>query len=152
MGKLYSSDCFDSFLLESAVVKTGVTWTLDAHLNKSFYPEHEWNDPAVRPYELAEWKAIRPLCRELVKGTRAPVSFRFDFCLKPEFVPKTLGEQNQTLPVSSLRLSVRYDGSRAAVITGVAYSGFTLDRDGEKLWDRAAARFLEHHGIEYDIA
>ncbi|NLC73953.1 MAG: hypothetical protein GX685_01705, partial [Clostridiales bacterium] len=37
MGKLFSSDCFDSFLITEAAVRTNVSWALDSRLLKSFY-------------------------------------------------------------------------------------------------------------------
>ncbi|WP_130836983.1 DUF5721 family protein [Lachnoclostridium sp. Marseille-P6806] len=150
MGKLFSSECFDSFLLEEGTVRTAVTWTLDSRLNRSFYSEEEWNDPEERRYEFASWSELRPLCRELIKGKKAPVGFRFVLRLRPEFLPRTLGEENISLPIGALLMTIRYDGGQVCIVTGISYSDFTLDRSAEKLWDRTVCRFLEHHGIAYD--
>jgi hypothetical protein len=90
MGKLFSSDSFDSFLLEEASIRTAVTWDLDGHLNKDFYTAEEWDDKTARPWDLLPWSEVRPLCRELIKGKKAPVSFRFVLQLKPEYLSKTL--------------------------------------------------------------
>jgi hypothetical protein len=166
MGKLFSSDSFDSFLLEEASIRTAVTWDLDGHLNRDFYTAEEWDDKTARPWDLLPWSEIRPLCRELIKGKKAPVSFRFVLQLKPEYLSRTLhaGAKSasdmsaaarptadsgtpSSLPVSALLLNIRYDGSAASILTGVSYSTFTLDRSAEALWDKTVIRFLESREI-----
>jgi hypothetical protein len=148
MGKLFSSDSFDSFLLEEASIRTAVTWDLDGHLNKDFYTTEEWDDKTARPWNLLPWSEVRPLCRELIKGKKAPVSFRFVLQLKPEYLEKTLHTDTpSSLPVSALLLNIRYDGSVASILTGVSYSTFTLDKSAEALWDKTVIRFLESREI-----
>lgn len=148
MGKLFSSDSFDSFLLEEASVRTAVTWDLDGHLNRDFYTAEEWDDKTARPWDLLPWSEVRPLCRELIKGKKAPVSFRFVLQLKPEYLSRTLhAGAPASDAVSALLLNIRYDGSAASILTGVSYSTFTLDKSAEALWDKTVIRFLESREI-----
>jgi hypothetical protein len=158
MGKLFSSDSFDSFLLEEASIRTAVTWDLDGHLNKDFYTAEEWDDKTARPWDLLPWSEVRPLCRELIKGKKAPVSFRFVLQLKPEYLanrhcicpqPPVRRRTHEIFSarVSALLLNIRYDGSAASILTGVSYSTFTLDKSAEALWDKTVIRFLESREI-----
>lgn len=154
MARLFSSDLFDSFLLESAAVRTNATWSFDGSLNRDFYDESEWNDPSVRPYATAAWSGERAFLRSLIKGRKAPASMDFVLSLKPEYLTKTItaggGSEEDAKDISSLKISVRYDGKSAGIITGVAYKTFTPDKTAEKIWDKTMSRFLEAHGIDCD--
>lgn len=149
MEKLFSTDCFASFLTESAQIRTAVTWELDGSLNRKFFTEEEWSDKESRPYDHAPWTEIRPLCRDLIAGKRAPVNFRIVLLLKPEYLAGTLHDSAQT--VSSLGLTIRYDGDSAQIVTGVSYRTFTRDREADKIWDHTMSRFLSARGIEFDV-
>ncbi|MDO4285986.1 MAG: DUF5721 family protein [Eubacteriales bacterium] len=154
MGRLLSSDCFDSFLLEEAVISMAVTLTLDGHLNRAFYPDEVWNDPSQRPCDLSAWSAVRPLCHEFIKGKQAPAGFRFVLHLRPDLIPAVLEKGGATIPSSSLRallLTIRYDGAQASIVTGVSTHSFTMDRSADAVWDKAVQKFLDARGIEYDL-
>ena len=58
MEKLFSTDCFSSFLVESAQFRTAVTWDLDGSLNKRFYSVEEWNDKQQHPYTHSSWTDV----------------------------------------------------------------------------------------------
>ena len=159
MGKLFSSDCFDSFLITEAAVRTNVSWALDSRLLKSFYTDEEWNDHDTRPYEFATWSDMRPIIREIIKGKKSPVGFQLVFRLKPEYVHAVLkkasgnneADSSVTVsPVDALYFTVKYDGAKAIIITGIGYSGFTLDKSAEPVWDRTMTAFLDRKEIEYD--
>ena len=42
MGKLLGTECFDSFLLEEAVITTYNTFRIDGRINREFYSDEEW--------------------------------------------------------------------------------------------------------------
>ncbi len=122
MEKLFSTDCFSSFLVESAQFRTAVS----------------------------SWTDVRPLCRDLIAGKKAPADFRIVLLLKGEYLAGTLGDSAEA--VSSLGLTIRYDGSSAQLITGVSYRTFLPGREADKIWDRTMSRFLAAKGIAFDTA
>ena len=66
MSKLLSSDCFDSFLLEEAVIRMAVTYTIDGHLNKDFLEsdaDADPVDPVQRPFIMKSSRGRRLLPR-----------------------------------------------------------------------------------------
>ena len=44
MGKLLGTECFDSFLLEEAVITTYNTFRIDGRINREFYSDEEWEN------------------------------------------------------------------------------------------------------------
>ena len=153
VGKLLSSDCFDSFLLEEGSVSMAATLTVDGHLNRAFYTEETWNDPAVRAYDMAPWGTLRPLFHEFIKGKQAPASFRFVLHLRPDRIPALLTQGGATIAPAEIRallITVRYDGEKATVVTGVSTHAFTMDKSADAVWDKAVQKFFSARGIAYE--
>ena len=145
MGKLLSGDCFDSFLVTEARVRTEATWTLDGRVNRDFFTKEEWEERGDRAYDYIPWQNARPYFHELIRGRRAPVSFRFVLALKPEY---TAAIADSSI-VSSLLLNITYEEGAASLITGVNYVSFSLDRSAESAWDQTVRRFLDSKDIVY---
>ncbi len=152
MSKLLSSDSFDSFLLEEAVIKMAATFSIDGHLNKEFYPGDVWEDSAQRPYDFAPWSEMRSFCHDCIKGKTAPAGFRFTLQLKPEYIAKVLaGLPEQTVSsVKALGINIRLDGTGIHVITIVSMKTFTLDKSAEPIWDKTMQKFLNARGITFE--
>lgn len=163
MGKLFSGECFDSFLLEQGEIRAAVTWSVNGRIHPEFYgTTREITDPgatvpAERPGAAATpflpWSDARPILRDMIKGKRAPLGFALTLQLKPEYVAATLkvpAEEAAACPVSSLKINVRYDGGKAGIITGVGYRSFTMDKSFEAQWDKVFQKFLSGKDIAFD--
>lgn len=158
MSKLLSSDCFDSFLLEEAVIRMAATYTIDGHWNKDFFGSDapgDFSDPAQRPFLMQPWSEARLICRDIIKGKKAPASFRFTLILKPEFVEKTLRDDPELLPgtleaVQSLAINIRLDSGGLHLITGVSMRSFVADKSPDHIWDRTMERFLAAKSIDFE--
>lgn len=145
MQKLLSSDCFDKFLLVEAQITTNNVFIIDAHQNQEFYATEEWEDKSIRPYAFSTWKEMRPLCYDLIKGKRTPVSFKFIFHLMPEYADSLLthGDTNITMDqIKAFVLTVKYDRGNLNLVTGTAFHTFLLDKTPDALWDRDMTHFI----------
>lgn len=153
MGKLLGSEDFDAFLLEEASISTYNTFRIDGHQNREFYAAEEWEDPSIRPYDLSAWKAMRPICFDLIKGRRTPSAFRFVLHLIPAHVDAILqkGETAVTSQqVKAFVLNIKYDGTGLTLVTGTAFHTFVMDKTPDALWDQAVKRFLSLKSIAYE--
>lgn len=153
MGKLLGSEDFDSFLLEEASVSTYNTFFIDGHQNRDFYSAEEWEDESIRPYEFSTWKAIRPICFDLIKGTHTPTAFRFVLHLIPAHVESILQKGGSELILQQVKafvLNIKYDGTDLTLVTGTAFHTFLMDKTPDILWDRAVRQFLSAKEIEYE--
>ena len=144
MSALLASEAFDGFLLESADLLTANSYTIDGHINKEFYGDEE-----EVPYELAEWKNMRSVCYELIKGKHTPLGFKFVLCATPDKKAELL-EGEAATAVSNLVFIIKFKEGRISLTTGVALSGFLLDKSYEKTWDDYMRRFLDQAHIEYE--
>ncbi len=143
MNQLLTGDVFDPFLLEEAVIAMAVTYTIDGHIHKEFYPEEE-RGADMLPYELKPWSEVKGLCFDLIKGRRTPLHFKFVLHLKPEQTVKLFAKEQVADPsvVKALALTVKYDEKGALLTTGIAYNTFVMDREPERIWDRAVLQYL----------
>lgn len=153
MTALLSSDTFDSFLLQEAVLKMNVTWTIDGRLNQGFYDTEVWEDRERRPYDFVRWQDIRPRLHEIVKGKRLPESFSFVLALKPQYLQPLFAqamEPELADVVKDLILTIRYRDGQLTLLTGVSTKVFTLNKNADILWDGTARKFLKTRGLEFE--
>lgn len=151
MNQLLSGDAFDPFLLEEAVIATAVTYTIDGHIHKEFYSEEERGSD-VLPYEYQPWSEAKGLCFNLIKGRRTPLHFKFVLHLKPEQAQKLFAKEQMadTSVIKALALTVKYDEKGALLTTGIAYNTFVMDKEPDKVWDRAVLQYLAGKGIDFE--
>lgn len=153
MGRFLGSEDFDAFLLEEASVSTYNTFLIDGHQNKEFYSAEEWEDEAVRPYDFSTWKAIRPICFDLIKGTHTPTAFRFVLHLIPKYTASILKDGDTSVTpdqVKAFVLNIKYDGTDLTIVTGTAFYSFIMDKTPDILWDQAVRQFLSKKEIAYE--
>ena len=153
MGKLLGGEDFDPFLLEEASISMYNTFRIDGHQNRDFYSSEEWEDKELRPYNFTAWKTIRPICFDLIKGTRTPSSFQFVLHLIPEYAASILKRGDTSVTPQQIKafvLNIRYDGTGLTLITGTSYHTFLMDKTPDALWDQAIRQFLTKREIAFE--
>lgn len=146
MSLLFSSESFDSFYLSEAVIRTFSTFTIDGHTNKEFY------DDTVDPTKYSDWASLRPLCRELIKGKRIPVSMRFSLLIPDE-------QKNELLAASGFPgsyegihfvFNIMFEGNELKVISATSTNTFLFDKSYEKVWDDGFRVMLTKLNLSFD--
>ncbi len=153
MGKLLAGKTFDSFLLKEASIHSFVPYLIDGHINKAFFDADDSVSASFLTYEYAQWKDIRSVCFDLIKGKRTPTKFMFVLYLKPEAMTAMFDKAGISITetfVQNLILNIRFEQGEMSLTTGVDYSGFTLDKSAEQLWDTTTFKFLDKKEISYE--
>ena len=153
MSGLFSRNTFDSFLLAEGTLQRAVTWTVDGKVQKDFFEKEIRDDPALLPYDHVAWSEIRPSLRELIRGKRPPVFFRFVLLLKPEYTKAMLekeGDRELLDCVGSFVLTVSYRDSEVSILTGISMKSFTLNKNADILWDKTVRKFLQAKEIAFE--
>ena len=154
MNHLLINDTFDNFLMAEATIATSNTYQIDGHVNKDFFISEELSDTPQLPYDFSEWKEMKPLCFNLIKGKRTPLFFKFVLHLKPEAVGKLLATGGCSIPaeqIKALVLTIKYDGSQVVLTTGSAFQTFVMSKEPDTIWDKALQQFLARKGIDYEL-
>lgn len=151
MNQLLAGDAFAPFLLEEAVITTAVTYTIDGHIHREFYPEEE-RGKDVLPYELQPWSDVKGLCFDLIKGRHTPLYFKFVLHLKPEQATQLLEKEQvaEASLIKALVLTIKYDEKGAFLTTGTAYNTFVMSREADAVWDKAVVKYLSGKGIGFE--
>lgn len=151
MNQLLVGDVFDPFLLEEAIITTAVTYTIDGHIHREFYPEEERGMDAI-PYELQPWSEVKGLCFDLIKGRHTPLYFKFVLHLKPEQTVRLLEKEQaaEASLIKALVLTIKYDEKGALVTTGTAYNTFVMSKEADIVWDKAVVKYLSGKGISFE--
>lgn len=153
MNKLLLSESFDYFLLEEGSILTFNNFQIDGHIQRDFYTKEEQEDSALCSYDFSLWKEMRPLCFQLIKGKRTPLSFKFVLLLLPEQMDKILtsGEwSNHENLLKHFTLTVKYIGNTATLTTGLSTNSFLMDKQPEQLWDHAFRQFMDKNQIVWE--
>ncbi len=154
MNKLLVSDIFDSFLLTEGTVVMGTSFVLDGTLKKDFFSPEEWEDLQLEKQKYSFWRSLRPLCFELMKGKKTPLSFKFVFQLAPYNVEKLLSKSESSFTledIAGLVLTIRFEGGKLTCTTATSMKLFSLEKTLEKEWDAMVSRFFDAHEIAYDV-
>lgn len=152
MNQLLAGDSFDIFLLEEATIRTALSYSIDGHINAEFYPPEERGEDCL-PYEFQPWSEVKGLCFQLIKGKRTPLSFKFVLHLKPEHATSLLSRENCAADASlvkALVLTIKYDGIKAVITTGISYHTFVMNKEPDAVWDKAISRFLSKKEISFE--
>lgn len=139
MSYLLGSEVFDDFLLEEATIKTFNTFNIDGRIIPEFYDDYEFG------YEFSEWKDLRSVCFNLIKGKQLPVFCHFIMQLKPEKIHSLLLENNSTVDsslVKSFTLNIKYLNGEISLITATSMTTFIMDKSPDEIWDNYIESFL----------
>ena len=151
MSKLLLSQTFDHFQIVEGAITTFNTFHIEGRIHRDFFTAEELEELEHREFSL--WKEVKPLCLELNKGKKTPLSFKFTFQLSKENTEKLLVSSGITSirpeNVSGLLLNVRFDNGALSVITATNLSLFTLDKSLEHAWDDMVKRFLKQQEISF---
>lgn len=153
MSALLTTDTFDSFLLEEAIITTYNTFIIDGHYIKEFFQPSEEEVSFLDEYQFSKWHDMRALCFQLIKGKKPPVSFKFILQLQPSFAQNLLDNSDTAIRSDQLKafvLNIKYDSGHLSLITATSYYTFLLDKTADILWDSAMSQFLTKHGIVFE--
>lgn len=155
MNALLLTGQFDSFLVEEAVITTFNTFRIDGHLVADFYSGEELEELEnnQKSTVFSYWSDIRPVCFQLIKGKKTPVSFKVVLHAAPQLVEKIAANPECGVAanlIRSLILNIRYDNGKVTCVTGSAFTTFIMDKSVEKLWDAYVRQLLSGFGLDFE--
>lgn len=151
MGQLLLQEIFDNFLVSEVEIQTANTFKINGRLNPSWFDETEKEQMGQKEY--ADWRNLKALIYQIIKGNRTPHLMKIVFQLSKENTDKIVKRAGSGfLPedVGGLFLNIRYEKGELAVITGTSMKIFTLSKALEQEWDQNVKQFLKHYEIAFE--
>lgn len=143
MGRLLMSGDFDAYLLSEAEIVTFNLFKISGQIQKKFYSKEEYESLGSPLW--SEWGKIRPLCFEIIKGSRTPLRFKIVLRQNDKEIEKLMqgNELSYTLEdIGGLYLNFVYENNTLNCITGTSMNLFTMDKSLEQAWDQYAEQML----------
>jgi hypothetical protein len=154
MNSLLVSQQFEHFLVEEAVITTFNTFNIDGHIVKEFFTNEELEElNNHQDVNFSSWKDIRPICFELIKGKKTPVSFKVVLLASNELIEKIAANPECGVAanlIRSLVINIRYDNGKVTCITGTSFTTFVMDKSVEKLWDIYVKHTFSEFGLDFE--
>jgi hypothetical protein len=155
MNTLLVSKQFDSFLVEEAVITTFNTFSIDGHIVKDFYSLEELENLKLEgtSLEFSSWRDIRPVCFDLIKGKKTPVSFRVVLLAANELIEKIAANPECGVAanlIRSLVINIRYDNGKVTCFSGTSFTTFVMDKSTEKIWDGYVKHLFSEFKLDFE--
>lgn len=153
MNTLLVSEQFDSFQVEEASITTFNTFHIDGHIVKNFFSSEEIDNMEQGLAEFSLWKDIRPICFQLIKGKKTPVSFRVILHASPALVESIAAQPECEVSadlIRSLVLNIRYDNGHVICVTGTAFTTFLMDKTTDAVWDKYIRQLFSNIQIDFE--
>ena len=146
--QLFAEPTFDAFLAPEAHFVTAFRTDFSERPSEVSSSDGAGEDlPSGSPCPL--WKDLRPIALALVRGT-PPKSFSVVLKLPDDQTERVLAAAGLTAEaagVSGFYLNIRYAKEELVLTSGCTQKTFSLDRSGEKAWDRYLEIFLSRLGL-----
>ncbi len=149
-NKLFLKDTFDLFWMNQAEIITSNVFTVDGSLKMDFFDNDEQDFLASSHRTCSLWKEVRPLCYYIIRGKRAPLSFKIVLQFSPNKIPALLqGSSVNISPdtISGLYLNLQYKNKMLLCTTGTSLTAFLPNKELEHLWDRFVLDFFSSKEI-----
>ena len=152
--KLFLEEVFDDFEVSKVDIITGQTFSIDGQLQLEYFDEKEQEELKRASRHYCLWKNLRPICFSLIRGKKLPLSFRICFVLS-----KAQLDQEPFTSLSSITtdqmgyvLNVSYTAEGLRLTNGTWNKAFSLDKEPERLWDKALSTFFDASEIKTEEA
>ena len=154
MNKFLKTEIFDHFLLQEGIVVSFASYVIDGTITKGFYTDTEAEELGIKTFHFLPFSMLRPRIFDLIKGKKAPSSFKFVLMLSPENQKRTMeriGSSYTPADISAMSLNIKFQNQMLTLTTGISYRIFSTDKTLEPEWDKFVRQFLSQHDISFEV-
>ena len=154
MNKFLKTEIFDHFLLQEGSVVSFASYVIDGTITKGFYTDTEAEELGIKTFHFLPFSMLRPRIFDLIKGKKAPSSFKFVLMLSPENQKRTMeriGSSYTPADISAMSMNIKFQNQMLTLTTGISYRIFSTDKTLEPEWDKFVRQFLSQHDISFEV-
>jgi hypothetical protein len=154
MNKFLKTEIFDHFLLQEGIVVSFASYVIDGTITKGFYTDTEAEELGIKTFHFLPFSMLRPRIFNLIKGKKAPSSFKFVLMLSPENQKRTMeriGSSYTPADISAMSMNIKFQNQMLTLTTGISYRIFSTDKTLEPEWDKFVRQFLSQHDISFEV-
>ena len=143
MSEFLIKNAFDEFLVNEITITTFNTFNINGFIKKDYYSKEEYEE--LGSPTLSEWKTLKPVCYDIIKGKKTPHSFKIILSLSSSKINDFIETNNIDFPINDidgLFLNIKYENNELTFTTGTSLKIFTLDKTLEHAFDKYISNFI----------
>lgn len=134
MQLLFQFNTLDKYQFVSATIQTDMTYSLDGHINHSFFNEDDLISYGLTESTYLSWHLAKEKVFLLIKGKTTPTQLKIVLRANQEDTTKLLTTTKSSLnpnDIDGLFINILFQENKLNVICGISYKIFTLDKNLE---------------------
>ena len=152
-NKLFLGDTFDLFWLNQAEIITSNVFSIDGILQTDFFDNDEQEFLASSHRTFSLWKEVKPFCYSVIRGKKAPLSFKIVLQFSPNKTAALLQSSAFSLSpelITGLYLNLQYKNKTLFCITGTSMKTFLPGKELDHLWEQYVMDFFHRSGLSVE--
>ena len=152
-NQLFLGEAFDSFWLNQAEIITSNTFTIDGRLQTEFFDNDERRFLSSSHRTFSLWKEVKPFCYSVIRGKRAPLSFKIVLQFSPNKAATLLRNSAVLISpelVTGLYLNLQYKNKVLLCTTGTSLKVFLPGKELERLWEQYIMDLFHHNNFSVE--
>lgn len=141
---LFSDNIFDEFFVQETEILTYNRFSIDGRIQKSYFDTQDTGEIA----KFSKWRDIKPICFDLIKGKRLPLSFKI--VLKYPDIDMGLDDASRKILNNEsydFFINIKYEEKKLSFISAASMKKFDMDKNIISEWDRYIRDFLKKNEV-----
>lgn len=154
MQLLFQTEQLNEYEFVSADIRTDMTYSLDGHINRSFFSEEELIQHSLTQRSYLTWSIAREKVFTLIKGKRTPSLLKIVLRASVPETDSLISSTNSSLnsnDIDGIFLNIIFQENKLNVICGISYKIFTMDKELESEFSTKIITLLKSNSITCEI-
>lgn len=154
MQLLFQTEQLNEYEFVSADIRTDMTYSLDGHINRSFFSEEELIQHSLTQRSYLTWSIAREKVFTLIKGKRTPSLLKIVLRASVPETDNLISSTNSSLnsnDIDGIFLNIIFQENKLNVICGISYKIFTMDKELESEFSTKIITLLKSNSITCEI-
>lgn len=154
MQLLFQTEQLNEYEFVSADIRTDMTYSLDGHINRSFFSEEELIQHSLTQRSYLTWSIAREKVFTLIKGKRTPSLLKIVLRASVPETENLISSTNSSLnsnDIDGIFLNIIFQENKLNVICGISHKIFTMDKELESEFSAKIITLLKSSGITCEI-
>lgn len=154
MQLLFQTEQLNEYEFVSADIRTDMTYSLDGHINRSFFSEEELIQHSLTQRSYLTWSIAREKVFTLIKGKRTPSLLKIVLRASVPETDSLISSTNSSLnsnDIDGIFLNIIFQENKLNVICGISYKIFTMDKELESEFSAKIITLLKSNSITCEI-
>ncbi len=154
MQLLFQTEQLNEYEFVSADIRTDMTYSLDGHINRSFFSDEELALHTLTQRSYLTWSIAREKIFTLIKGKRTPSLLKIVLRASAQETEKLIASTNSSLnskDIDGIFVNIIFQENKLNVICGISYTIFTMDKELESEFSSNIVTFLKSNSITCEI-